>query len=276
MSTTDEVRRDIERVRGDLGQTLEELGDRVAPAKVVARTKENVAEKVEEVKEKVSPARVARRQGDKLRDGFRHLMGFGDGSGGGYPAGQPGDDHGGRAGDAARPALGSFQDAPHAARQRAEGNPLAAGLLSFAAGFLLASILPPTEREQQLTDRLQEGFKPIAQEATEKGKQLAQELGQSARQSLEQVKDVATDATERIKAEATGTVEEVKSESTEAAFEIKERAQAAAGDIKDKATEAASQVQDEAASDSEAEAAPPPATVPARRPRPLRAPRIYG
>jgi hypothetical protein len=287
VSNTDELRRDIDRVRGDLGQTLEELTDRVAPAKVVARAKENVAEKVEEVKDKVNPARVARRQSDKLRDGFRSLMGFSQTSSAatsGGNSGQPGSDIAGRAGDAAQSALGTIQAAPHAARRRAEGNPMAAGLLTFAAGFLLASILPPTERERQLAENLQKGMKPIADEAAETGKHIAQELGQSAQQSLEEVKKAATAATERVRTEAEGKVEDLKEEAAAAASDIKEETTGAVEDIKGKVGETASTVVSEAkeakeASDGStdptpqgAESPPPPAV---RRPRPLRAPTIY-
>ena len=42
-SRSDEVRRDIAEVRGDLEGTLEALGDRVAPRKVKERAKETVA-----------------------------------------------------------------------------------------------------------------------------------------------------------------------------------------------------------------------------------------
>jgi gas vesicle protein len=285
MTSTDEVRRDIERVRGDLGQTLEELSDRVAPAKVVARTKETVVEKVEEVKDKVNPARVAKRERDKLRNGFRNVMGFSDNSAAGGDALGQRSDIAGRAGDAARSALGTAQDAPHVARQRAEGNPLAAGLLTFAAGFLLASVLPPTERERQLTERLREGIQPLAEEAAETGKQIAQELGQSAQQSLEQVKKAATGATERVKREAEGKVDALKEEASSAANDVKDEATDAVEDIRGKAQETASTVAGEAkdATDGPAIAIPTdaaPLVAPARRPRPLRAPgrepTVYG
>jgi hypothetical protein len=55
-----EVRRDIEQARNELGQTLEAIGDRVAPKKVVARAKDSVSETVDDVREKVSPSRLLR------------------------------------------------------------------------------------------------------------------------------------------------------------------------------------------------------------------------
>ncbi|MDQ3980671.1 MAG: DUF3618 domain-containing protein, partial [Actinomycetota bacterium] len=70
-----EVRREIAQARNELGETLEAIGDRVAPKKVVARAKDNVAEKVDDVRDKVSPSRLLRRPGDALRRGLQSLVG---------------------------------------------------------------------------------------------------------------------------------------------------------------------------------------------------------
>ncbi|TDC85076.1 DUF3618 domain-containing protein [Micromonospora sp. KC606] len=41
----------------------------------------------------------------------------------------------------------------HASRERAEGNPLAAGLVAFGVGLLTASLLPPSRKEHDLAER---------------------------------------------------------------------------------------------------------------------------
>ncbi len=48
MASIEELTREIGRARADLATTLEAVGDRVAPKKVVARAKADVAERVEE------------------------------------------------------------------------------------------------------------------------------------------------------------------------------------------------------------------------------------
>jgi hypothetical protein len=58
------------------------------------------------------------------------------------------------------------------ARKRTWGNPLAAGLVVFGAGWLLSSLLPATEREQQAAAQLKDL-------AVEKGSPVAQQLGQA-------------------------------------------------------------------------------------------------
>ncbi|MGH9124995.1 MAG: DUF3618 domain-containing protein [Acidimicrobiales bacterium] len=241
----DQNRRDIEATRADMAGSLEQIGDRVAPSKVVARSKQKASDKVEEVKERVSPVRVARRQGEKLKSGFRDFMGS-DGShgsadpapGGGVPVTERASDVAARARDAATNAAGSLTDIPRAARRNAESKPLAAGLLSFATGFLMASVLPPTDAERQLTERVKESLRPVEEEAKERGKMVANELAQSARQNVEAVKQSATGAAQRVKSEvqdhagdlrdeAQSAVEAVKGEAADAAQSVQRKAQTA-------------------------------------------------
>jgi hypothetical protein len=66
-------------VRDDLGETLEAIGDRVAPQKVMARAKADLADKVDGVKERVSPLRLAGRGAGALRRGVRTAVGSGGG-----------------------------------------------------------------------------------------------------------------------------------------------------------------------------------------------------
>jgi gas vesicle protein len=247
VTRTDEIRQEIAQVRGDMGHTLEQLGDRVAPAKVVARTKENVAEKVDEVKDRVSPVRVAKRQRLKLRSAFHSFMGAdGDGTDLRGAVTQRSGELAGRAGDATNAAVDALQSAPHVARQKAENKPFAAALLSFSAGFLLASVLPPTEREQQLTERLREGVRPIAQEALETGRDAAQALGRSAQQGLEDVKQTAAGSVERIKAETQDRAADVQAHVADAAEEARDQAMDSVGHITNTAQDAGTAIQAEA------------------------------
>ena len=42
-----------------------------------------------------------------------------------------------------------IRDAPDLIQQQTQGNPLAAGLIAFGTGLLLATLFPPTEAEQR-------------------------------------------------------------------------------------------------------------------------------
>lgn len=238
----DQSRRDIEATRAEMAGSLEQIGDRVAPSKVVARSKQKAADKVEEVKERVSPVRVARRQGEKLKSGFRDFMGSNGSAdrppGGGVPVTERASDAASRTRDAASNVAGSLTDIPRVARRNAESKPLAAGLLSFATGFLLGSVLPPTDTERQLTERVKESLRPVEEEAKERGKMVANQLARSARQDVEAVKQSATGAAERVKSEvqdhagelrdeAQSAVEAVKGEAADAAQSVQRKAQSA-------------------------------------------------
>ncbi len=267
---TDQVRRDIDQIRGDLGQTLEALGDRVAPAKVAARTKEQVADKVEDVREHLSPSRAVKRQTHKLGDGLRNLMGADTEDRVPAVAGKA-NEVAARAAGAASAAAGAAQGAPAAVGQRARSNPLAFGLLTFAGGFLVASVLPPTERERQASQRIKAGLQPAIDEAVERGRSVAGELGQSVQESLEEVKRAASDAAERVAADAAESADELKAQARSAASEVKDEVQETAGQLKSRAQEATAQVLDET-SDA---VSPSPSAGGVRassRPRPLRAP----
>ncbi|HEV3400205.1 MAG TPA: DUF3618 domain-containing protein, partial [Acidimicrobiales bacterium] len=74
----DDLRHEIADVRGDLGETLEAIGDKVAPDKVMERAKADLSEKVDDVKEKVSPKRLAQKGADSVRRGVRTVVGSDD------------------------------------------------------------------------------------------------------------------------------------------------------------------------------------------------------
>ena len=294
----EEIRGEIDDVREDLGETLEEIGDRVAPQKVMARAKAEATEKVEGVKQTLSPRRLARRGTDSVRRGVRRAVGSGaddDGDDGGgqlsqtagaarertrsavggtkATAGKQARGVAQRAGSAASSVTDSLGDAPQAVRQRAEGNPLAAGLLAFAGGFFAAALLPPTERERQLTEKAKEGLQPLARSAAEVGKSVAGELQITAQASLEAVKETATEAAEevkgraqssagRVKGEASSATETVAGRAKKATKKVQKEAKGAAGAVKGQTNKAAKK-----ATSGAKKAAPTPRSTP-MRPRP--------
>ena len=243
MATAEELRREIEQARAGVGEALEAIGDRVAPKKVVNRAKENVAEKVEEVRDKVSPGRIVRRRTMSLRNTLGRVVGRDDtedqdvralGMGRGYtpdvsasepPGSARARGHAvsgrGRVGSAAGTVAEGARSAPQVVRERAEGNPVAAGLFVLAAGFFAGSLLPPTERERQLATRAKGELDPMKDQLTETGRGIVGDLQQSAQQSLEQVKETAAQAAQRVKQEAEARAEAVKAQAQEATAGVK-------------------------------------------------------
>jgi len=256
-TSANDVRRDIEQARAELGQTLEAIGDRVAPKKVVARAKENVSEKVEDVKEnvkeKVSPGRLVRRPVEATKRGFHSIMGSDGNTGTGASAKEKAGQLSARAGEvtaraggAASSAASSVADtvrgAPQAIHEKAEGNPLAAGLLAAAAGFFAASLLRPTDRERQLVRQAVDRLEPLKEEVAQRGKEVAGELQESAKDRFQRVAGTAQEAVGEVREEAASTARELTERARDEAAEVKEEAQSSAEKVKDEAKDAAQTV----------------------------------
>lgn len=172
-SSSEELTQEVQRARADLASTLEAVGDRIAPKKVVARAKDDVAERVETVRERVSPARMFERRTESLRLGIRDVqeslmatLGRSDDMVReneleearlprvtGAVRGQSrrltahADDVAGTVADRAQRAPGTLRD-------KAEGNPLVAGLAAFGGGVLMASLLAPSDRERKVAQQI--------------------------------------------------------------------------------------------------------------------------
>ena len=126
MSTPDEIQREIEQTRANLSSNVDRLSEKVAPGKVIGR-------RVDSLKGGAS----------SLRD---RVMGSSDDGTGVNGAG---DTLSTKASD-----LGSAaSNAPQALRNQTQGNPLAAGVIAFGVGWLLSSLAPASQSEQQLAAR---------------------------------------------------------------------------------------------------------------------------
>jgi hypothetical protein len=124
-------------------------------------------------------------------------------------------------------AVDTVRSAPDTARRSTQGNPLAAGLIAFGAGWLLSALLPASEPEQQVASQVKdfavEQGRPVAEQLGQAGQQAAQELRESAQQRAETVKETATDAASTVTGEAQS-----------AASDVSGRAQQSAGRVRDK------------------------------------------
>ena len=77
--------------------------------------------------------------------------------------------------------------APSAARQKTQGNPLAAGLIAFGAGWLISSLLPATEKEKQAASTVKD-------KASEHSDTLTAPLKEAAGTAKENLQGTAQDA----------------------------------------------------------------------------------
>jgi len=187
-NSPDEIRANIEATRGELSSDVDALTDKVTPSKIVHRNTEKLTGAVGSARERVMGA-----ASDAM-------------------------DKAGDMKDRVSDASGSMSDS---AKQKAQGNPLAVGLIAFGVGWLAASLVPPTRTEQHLAAEAKEKAQPLIHEMSEQAKESAQHLKEPARDAAAAVKDSATDA-----------AQQVRSETQDAASDLKDQAQSAANETR--------------------------------------------
>ena len=96
-------------------------------------------------------------------------------------------------------------NAGSAIEDRVEGSPLAAGLVAFGAGLVVAGLIPASKAEAQGAQRLKEAAQEHGQPIMDQAKSAAQEVG-------DQLKDKATEAAQEVKSSAQESADRVKEE----------------------------------------------------------------
>lgn len=258
-SSTEALTQEIRRARSDLASTLEVVGDRLAPKKVMARAKTDVAGRVEDVRDRVSPKRVWERRTETLRLAVRDvqvsIMGttgrddemssdnqfeqrrLPKARGTAQGASQRLVD---QTGEVAGTVADRAQRAPSALRDKAEGNPLVAGVIAFGGGVLLASLLAPTDPERKVAQRVKEKAQPLKDEAIQAGRSVVGEVHQVAQDSGEQVKQRASDAAQQVKQQAKASTQHTTGHAKEAATQVQREAKTASTRVKAEAKPTAS------------------------------------
>ena len=174
-----------------MGQSTDEL------TRDIEETRRNLAGNVDELTDKVSPSRIAQRRkqamGSRLRSFRNQVMGT---------AQVPGE----ALSSAGHTVNDTASTAVDVVEEKTQGNPLAAGLVAFGAGMVIASLFPATEPEAQMAQRgmdtAREQGQPILDEAKSVGQEMAQDLKESAGQAAEEVKATARDSAEQVRQEA--------------------------------------------------------------------------
>jgi hypothetical protein len=112
--------------------------------------------------------------------------------------------------------IDAVSDAPQQAKAKAQGNPLAAGLIAFGAGMLVSSLIPPSQKEREAAQQLKTAAEPLATRVTDAAKDMVQDLKEPAQEAMENVKATATDAAQNVKAEGQGAAVDIKDRATDA------------------------------------------------------------
>ncbi|MTB71060.1 DUF3618 domain-containing protein [Arsenicicoccus sp. MKL-02] len=234
----EQLRREIERTRGNLSQNVNALGEAVDPSNVARRQAEKVQDKVVGAGRGIKE-RIMGSNDDEYDDAYgrrRYSSGGMDDSGAGVgqrisEAGDRVSDVASDAGDRVRGAAGTARDnleqAPAMARRKTRGNPMAAGLIALGAGWLVGSLLPVSERERELAVRAKETAQDKGQPLVEGAKSIAQEAADNLKAPLQE-------AAESLKESAQESVDKVKGEGQDAAQEVKAQAQDSKDNVQQK------------------------------------------
>jgi len=183
--STEELSGSIAETRSALTSDIDALHDRVSPAAIVERQKSAAKGRIRSVQQRVMGT---------VHDA-RNTTASGMSSAGG----------------SAQSAVGSAQDK---AQEKYAGAPLAAGLVAFGAGMVLASLIPASEKEAvaagKVVDAVKEQGQPLLEEAKGQAQQVAQQATQNASEAVQEVKDTATQSTERVRSEGQSAASSVR------------------------------------------------------------------
>jgi gas vesicle protein len=119
----------------------------------------------------------------------------------------------------------TVSNAPNAVARKAQGSPIAAGLIAFGAGLLVSSLLPPSKTEQQAAEKVKDTAQPMVDDLTDIAKEVAGSLKEPAQQALEGVQSAASDAAATIKDDATSAAGDVTSQAQNAKDTVQHAAQ---------------------------------------------------
>ena len=193
-----------------MGQDTEELT--TTPADIEA-TRSNLTRDIDELTDKVSPSRVLDRRKEAAKGRFGSLRDKVMGS-----ATNTGSSLSGTASGATGSLSDTATGAINGLESRAQGNPLAAGLVAFGAGMLISALIPASDREAQAAQKLTEVAKdqgqPVIDQAKSAGQDMASDLKGSAAESAQQVQATARDSVETVKQEGQSSARTVKDEAS--------------------------------------------------------------
>jgi ElaB/YqjD/DUF883 family membrane-anchored ribosome-binding protein len=197
----DEIRADIERTRATLSNDVDDLAESVKPKSVAQRQVDKVKDAAGSLKDRVMGSDdddySSSTVGDKAsaaKDAVADRA---------YAARDTVSEKASDAADAVR-------EAPTTLKRKAQGNPLAAGVIAFGLGMLVSSLIPSSEKERQAVSQLQDNLEPVKQKATEVAQDVGENLRPAAQEAAQSVKSTAQEGVENVKQEGQSAAQDVK------------------------------------------------------------------
>jgi Protein of unknown function (DUF3618) len=186
----------------------------------IDETRRKVGRDVDVLTEKVSPRRVAGRRVDRARSGVHRLrervMGSAESVGGTTGSAVSSvQEAGSRVGDA-------VASAPDAAMARTRGTPLAAGVIAFAAGWVVAASLPASAKEREVAHEAMDAAGPVKEQAAEIAQEVKENLQGPAMDAVDQVKQSASQAAGEVADEGRSAAEQVAGDAKQSADSMRQ------------------------------------------------------
>ena len=188
---SEQLRREIDQTRAELGTDVDALTEKVSPSRVVGR-------RVDKTKEAVSGLK------DKVMGGTS--------------------DAGGTLSGAASSVGDTASAATARTKQAATGNPLAAGVVAFGLGWLVSSLLPSSQKERELAHQVKDQAQPAVEQAGQVLSDVKDNLQGPAQQAVQSVKETATDAADTVKDDARSAAGDVKDQAQDSGQQLREQA----------------------------------------------------
>lgn len=187
-----------------MGQSTEELSTQIAG------TRESLAADVDALQDRVSPRAVAHRQKEAAKSRLSSVRDRVMGS-----AASAKDSAAGTGSGAVSGVQDAAGSAASTAQEKFEGAPIAAGLVAFGAGMVLAGLFPATDVEAKAAQRAVDTATAdggLVDQAKAAGQDVGQQVQQTATEAAQQVKDTATDAAGTVRDQGQSAADSVRSD----------------------------------------------------------------
>lgn len=206
----DQIRADIEATRADLSRNVDALGESVKPGNVARRQGQRVSGAMHDIKDRIMGS-----------DDDYYDARYGNYGDHGYDDRNRGAELRDQASGQLHRAQNAVAGAPEATRRKTQGNPIAAGLIAFGAGWLLGSLLPSSQREQDAAVALKDKAQPLVDEARHVVQEAGEHLRGPAEDAVASVKETATDAVDHVKGEGQAVSSDVQGSAKDSASNVK-------------------------------------------------------
>lgn len=221
---TARLREEIEQTRQDLTRDVDRLAEKTSPSRIVERRVQSARGRLVGLKEKImgsdgTPSRPGT-YGPTYTEDVYDTGYAATGSSGGSRLDSAKESVTGtasHAADSARDGLSSAkaqighvgeraQGAVADVKERAEGNPLAAGVVAFGIGWLISSLMPASDAEthaaQLAGDAAREHGGPVLEHAKQSVQEVGEDLKAHAADAASQLKERTQDAAGTVREEA--------------------------------------------------------------------------